>query len=95
MLTTQKNSQIKQKQSKERKIYLSISCEGNSVVGATGHFCHSLAEEISGHQGRGQPVVGGAISELAVAIVAPGIHFSIYTATSASLLMLSQKLIFY
>lgn len=42
--------------------YLSISCEGNSVVGATGHLGHTLAKEVGGHQSRGQSVVGGPIA---------------------------------
>lgn len=44
------------------KGYLSISCEGNSVVGATGHLGHTLAKEVGGHQSRGQSVVGGPIA---------------------------------
>ncbi len=75
--------------------YLSISCEGNSVVGATGHLCHTLAKEVSRHQGRGQSVVGGPIAQLAVAIVAPSKHLSIYIAAGKLLFMLSQWLIFY
>lgn len=42
--------------------YLSISCQGNSVVGATGHLCHSLAKEVCGNQGRGQSMIGGSIA---------------------------------
>lgn len=80
---------------KEQKNDLSISREGNSVVGATGHFCHSFAEEVGGHQGRGQPVVGGPVSQLAVAIVAPGIHLSICAAAGTGLATLSQELMFY
>lgn len=70
--------------------YLSISCEGNSVVGATGHLCHSLAKEIGGDQGRSQSVVGGSIAKLAVAIVAPSKHLSIYIAARKLSFMLSQ-----
>lgn len=51
------------------------------MVGPTGHFCHSLTEEVGGHQGRGQSMVGGPIAKLAVAIVAPSKHLSIYTAS--------------
>lgn len=57
--------------------YLSVSCEGDSVVGATGHLCHSLAQEVGGHQGRDEPMVGGPIAQLTVAIVAPSKHLSI------------------
>lgn len=60
--------------------YLSISSEGNGVVGATCHLCHSLAQEVSWHEGRGQPMVGGAVAQLAVTIVAPRINLSIYIA---------------
>lgn len=49
-------------------------------MGATGHLDHFLTQEVSGHEGRGQAVVGGAIAQLAVAIVAPGKNLSIYTA---------------
>lgn len=49
------------------------------MVGATGHFYHSLTQKVSGHEGRGQAVVGGAIAQLAVAIVAPGKNLSIYS----------------
>ena len=59
--------------------YLSVGGEGNGVVGATGHLRHSLAEEVGGHEGRGQSVVGGSIAQLAVAIVAPGKNLSIYS----------------
>lgn len=65
------------------------------MVGATGHLCHSLAEEVGGHEGRGQSVVGGPIAQLAVAIVAPGKHLSIYTAASKLSFMLSQWLMFH
>lgn len=75
--------------------YLSIICEGNSMVWATGHFCYSLAKEIGGHQGRGESVVGGPIAKLAVAIVAPSKHLSIYTAAGKLSFMLSQWLMFY
>lgn len=61
-------------------LYLPIGCQGNRVVGATGHFYHSLTQKVSGHEGRGQAVVGGAIAQLAVAIVAPGKNLSIYSA---------------
>ena len=67
--------------------HLSISCSGDSVVGATGHLCHPLAQEVGGHQGRGQSVVGGPIAKLAVAIVAPGKHLSIYKAEGKLLLI--------
>lgn len=60
--------------------YLSISRQGNSVMGATGHLCHSLAEEVGGHEGRGQPMIGGSITQLAVAVVSPSKHLSIYIA---------------
>lgn len=99
MFTVKIYKQIKQKETQERTqlmiSYLSISCEGNSVVGATGHLCHSLVKEVGGHQGRGQSVVGGPIAQLAVAIVSPSKHFSIYTAASKLSFMLSQWLIFY
>lgn len=75
--------------------YLSISCEGNSVMGATGHLCHSLVKEVGGYKGRGQSVVGGPIAQLAVAIVSPGKYLSIYTATGKLSFRLSQWLIFY
>lgn len=75
------NTEIKQKETPERTQlmigYLSISCEGNSVVGATGYFCHSLAEEVSRHEGRSQSMVGGPIAQLAVAIVAPSKNLSV------------------
>lgn len=61
--------------------YLSITCESYGVVGATGHFCHPLVDEVGGDQGGGQTMVGGPISQLAVAIVAPGKHLPIYTAS--------------
>lgn len=75
--------------------YLSISREGNSVVGAAGHLRHSLAKEVGGHERRGQAVVGGPIAQLAVAIVAPSKHLSIYTAANKLSFVLSQWLIFY
>lgn len=65
------------------------------MVGATGHLCHSLVKEVGGHQGWGQSVVGGPIAELAVAIVAPGKHLSVYIAPGNLILMLSQWLMFY
>lgn len=60
--------------------YLSIRCEGNSMVGATGHISHSLTKEVGGHESRGQSVVGRSIAQLAVTIVAPSKNFSIYKA---------------
>lgn len=60
--------------------YLSISGEGNGVVRTTGYFCHSLAEEVGRHQGGGQPMVSGPISQLAIAIMTPGKDLTIYTA---------------
>lgn len=45
---------------------------------AAGHLCHPLADEVGGNQGRSQAMVGGAITQLTVAIVTPGIYFSIY-----------------
>jgi len=72
----------------ERLAYLSICGEGNSVVGATSHLCHSLAKEVGGHQSRDQSMVGGPISQLAVAIVAPGKYFTIYRAVGKLLFML-------
>lgn len=61
-------------------LYLSIGCQGNGVVGSTGHLYHSLTQKVSGHEGRDQAMVGGAIAQLTVAIVAPGKNLSIYTA---------------
>lgn len=65
------------------------------MVRATGHLCHSLAKEVGGYQRRGQSMVGGAITELAVAVVAPSKHLSICRAAGKLLFMLSQWLIFY
>ncbi len=48
------------------------------MMRATGHLGHPLADEVGGNQGRSQAVVGGAISQLTVAIVTPGINISIY-----------------
>ncbi len=48
------------------------------MMRATGHLCHPLGDEVGGNQGRSQAVVGGAITQLTVAIVTPGINFSIY-----------------
>ena len=56
---------------------LSIGGEGDGVVGAAGHLHHLLVEEVGGDQGRYQPVVGGPVAQLAVAIVAPGKHLPI------------------
>lgn len=50
------------------------------MVGATGHLGHPLAQEVGGHEGRGQSVVGGAIAQLAVTVVAPSKDLSIYRA---------------
>ncbi len=58
--------------------YLSFCGEGYGVMRATGHLGHPLADEVGGNQGRSQAVVGGAISQLTVAIVTPGINVSIY-----------------
>lgn len=60
--------------------YLSITCEGDSVVGTTGHLRHSLAEEVGGNKGRSQSVVVGPIAQLAITIMAPSINLSIYRA---------------
>lgn len=49
-------------------------------MGATGHLRHPLAEQVGGHEGGGQPVVGGPVAQLAVAIVTPSKHLSIYEA---------------
>lgn len=66
------------------------------MVGAAGHLRHSLAEDVGGHQGRGQTVVGGPVAQLAVAVVAPSKHLSIYAAAAGKLsLMLSEWLMFY
>lgn len=43
-------------------LYLPFACQGNRVVGAAGHLCHSLTQKVSGHEGRGQTMVGGAIA---------------------------------
>lgn len=65
-------------------------------MGTTGHFCHSLAEEVGGNQGGCEAMVGGAISQLAVTIVPPRKHLSICMGTaSGKPLMLSQWLMFY
>lgn len=62
------------------------------MVGATGHLDHFLAQEVGGHEGRGQAVVGGAVAQLAVAIVSPGKNLSVYTAgKSFWLCFLSDK----
>lgn len=58
--------------------YLSICGESYGVVRAAGHFRHPLVDEIGGDQGGGQAVIGGAVSQLTVAIVTPGINLSIY-----------------
>lgn len=58
--------------------YLSLCGEGYGVVRATGHLFHLLADEVGGNQGRSKAVVSGAITKLTVAIVTPGIYFSIY-----------------
>lgn len=50
------------------------------MVGATGHLGHPLAQEVGGHEGGGQSVVGGAIAQLAVTVVAPSKDLSIYRA---------------
>lgn len=71
---------------------LSITGEGDGVVGAAGHFCHSLVKEVGWYQGRGQTMVGGPISQLAVAIVAPGVNLTIYTAARTRCFMLVQWL---
>lgn len=47
------------------------------MMGATGDLVYSLINEVGGHQGRDQAVVGGAIPQLAVAIMAPGKHLSL------------------
>lgn len=54
------------------------------MVGATGHLRHSLAEEVGGDQGRGQSMVGGPVTQLAVAIVAPSKHLTIYAEQQAN-----------
>lgn len=64
--------------------YLSISCESDSVVGTTSHLRHSLAEEVGWDQGWCQSMVGGPIAQLAVTVVAPSIHFSIYRVQRAN-----------
>lgn len=61
------------------KQYLSFSGESNGVMRATGHLSHPLINEVGGHQGRDQAMVGGTIPQLAVTIVAPSIHFSFCT----------------
>ena len=60
--------------------YLSVGSEGDGVVRATGHLRHPLVEQVSGDLGWGQAMVGGPISQLAVAVVSPGKHLSVYTA---------------
>ena len=57
--------------------YLSVSGEGDGMVGAAGYLHHLLAEEVGGDQGRYQAMVGGPVAQLAVAIVAPGKHLPI------------------
>ena len=65
-----------------RMTYLSISGEGDGVVGTTGYFCHSLAEEVGGHQGGGQPMISGPIPQLAITIMTPGKDLTIYTSAN-------------
>lgn len=75
-------------------VYLSVTGQSYGVVGATGHFCHPLVDEVGGDQCGDQTMVGGPISKLAVAIVAPGKHLPIYRATGKISFMLSEWLIF-
>ena len=49
------------------------------MMRATGHFGHSLINEVGGDQCRGQAMVCGAVPQLAVAVVSPGIDLSFYT----------------
>lgn len=58
------------------KQYLPISGKSDGVMGSTGHISHPLINEVGGHQGRDQAVVGGSIPQLVIAVVAPGIHLS-------------------
>lgn len=74
--------------------YLSINREGNGVVGATGHLCHSLAQQVGGNQGRVQAVVGGAVAQLAVAVMAPSKHLSVCGAAGTLSFMSSQWFMF-
>ncbi len=60
------------------------------MMRATGHLGHPLADEVGGNQGRSQAVVGGAISQLTVAIVTPGINVSIYRRQKFGLILISR-----
>lgn len=66
------------------------------MMGATGHLGHPLAQEVGGYQGRGEPMVGGAVAQLAVAIVTPSEHLSICKGAAGKVVsMLTQWLMFY
>lgn len=57
--------------------HLSVGSQGDGVVGAAGHLRHLLVQEVGGHEGGGQSVVGGPVAQLAVAVVAPSEHLPI------------------
>lgn len=71
--------------------HLSVSSQGDGVVGAAGHLRHLLVQEVGGHEGGGQSVVGGPVAQLAVAVVAPSEHLPICRAVDRLL----SKLQFY
>lgn len=68
--------------------HLSLGSQGDGVVGAAGHLRHLLAEEVGGHEGGSQSVIGGPVAQLAVAVVAPSKDLPIYRASDRLLSLL-------
>lgn len=60
--------------------HLPVGRQGDGVVRAAGHLRHLLAQEVGGHEGGSQSVIGGPIAQLAVAVVAPSEDLPIYRA---------------
>lgn len=58
--------------------HLPLGSQGDGVVGAAGHLGHLLAQEVGGHEGGSQSVIGGTVAQLAVAVVAPCKDLPIY-----------------
>lgn len=69
---------MKRKHSSRHHTYFSSVGQSHGVVGATGHLCDNLIQQVCRHQHRGHLLIGCSISQLAVTIMTPGKNRSIW-----------------
>lgn len=65
------------KHSSRHNTYFSGVGQSHGVVGATGHLCDNLIQQVCRHQYRSHLLIGCSVSQLAVTIMTPGKNRSI------------------